>query len=704
MPTFTITETAEPAVARTSALSGTAITSIRIPDSVTIIGQNAFANCSSLSDVVLGSSVNTIDAGAFQACEALTTVTVPDSVTTIGADAFDNMTLLGSEESAAETYAESHATTTFEISACTSGTGHTWSVSVVNPTCSAKGYTHHTCETCGVSYQDAETEPNPDIHTWNSGTISVPATCTEAGVRTLTCTGCSETTEASIPALEHDYIKETVAATCTEGGYTEYTCSRCQDSCQVNQTAAMGHSFTDYQSDSNATCTRDSTKTASCARDCGATDTVTEIGSKLGHAYQASETVASTCQERGYITYTCTRCGNHYNAVQPLLSHTEGDPVTENRVEPTTATPGFYDSVVYCAVCGQELSRIRYSIDPIARIDLSDCEITLGMDTYTYDGQEKTPEVIVSCGDSDLTQDQDYVVLYKNNQNAGTATVSIVGIGNYTGTATSSFTIKKADQTVNASISSTSVQVGKTATISASGKGTLSFRSSNTNVATVSNTGVVTGIKSGSTVITVTAAGDENHNAAFGQITITVKEAFPTISKLENVNGGVKITWGKVSGAAKYRLFVRVGSAWKTVADTTGTSATFKGISALSLKSGTSYQITARCNISEAKSYTSSYDTTGKAITYIAAPTITALESVNGGVKITWGKVNGAVKYRVFRKTGTGSWQKVGDTTATTYTDKTAQSGVTYRYTIRCINSAGTSYTSGYNSTGKTIT
>ena len=64
--------------------------------------------------------------------------------------------------------------------------------------------------------------------------------------------------------------------------------------------------------------------------------------------------------------------------------------------------------------------------------------------------------------------------------------------------------------------------------------------------------------------------------------------------------------------------------------------------------------------------------------------------------------MSGATKYRIFRKKGNGSWVKLVDTKKTTYTDKTAKKGVTYRYTIRCLSSKG-KFISSYNN-GSAIT
>lgn len=70
----------------------------------------------------------------------------------------------------------------------------------------------------------------------------------------------------------------------------------------------------------------------------------------------------------------------------------------------------------------------------------------------TYNGEEQTPELVVKNGDKVLTKDVDYTVEYADNTNAGTATVTVTGLlsSNYSGTATATFTINKADINVKA--------------------------------------------------------------------------------------------------------------------------------------------------------------------------------------------------------------------------------------------------------------
>lgn len=70
--------------------------------------------------------------------------------------------------------------------------------------------------------------------------------------------------------------------------------------------------------------------------------------------------------------------------------------------------------------------------------------ITLDKNSYEYDGTAKTPNVVVKAENKVLTKDVDYEVKYTNNVDAGTATVIVTGIGNYKGSAGSSyFTITK---------------------------------------------------------------------------------------------------------------------------------------------------------------------------------------------------------------------------------------------------------------------
>ena len=175
--------------------------------------------------------------------------------------------------------------------------------------------------------------------------------------------------------------------------------------------------------------------------------------------------------------------------------------------------------------------------------------------------------------------------------------------------------------------------------------------------------------------------------------------AAPKLKSVSNTETGVEIKWGKVNGAEKYRIFYKTGTGnWKRLDDTSSNSYVWKNA-----KSGTKYSFTVRCISKDGKSYTSAYDDTGKSVTYIAAPKNISLSKTFLGVKISWSKVAGAENYKVFRKTGDGNWKLVGTTTSTSFADNTAKWGNKYTYTVRCVSKDGKTYTSSFDSKGKTI-
>ena len=168
----------------------------------------------------------------------------------------------------------------------------------------------------------------------------------------------------------------------------------------------------------------------------------------------------------------------------------------------------------------------------------------------------------------------------------------------------------------------------------------------------------------------------------------------PTISKLENTSSGIKLTWNKIAGVYGYRLYYKpVSGGWKRFKDTTATSFTDSGV--VPNKTET---YTIRC-IDKNGNTVSGFNSKGWSKKYTpVAPTISKLENTSGGIKLTWNKIAGVYGYRLYHKTSSG-WKRFKDTTATTYTDTAVKSGRTETYTIRCIDKNGNTV-SGYNSKG----
>ena len=169
----------------------------------------------------------------------------------------------------------------------------------------------------------------------------------------------------------------------------------------------------------------------------------------------------------------------------------------------------------------------------------------------------------------------------------------------------------------------------------------------------------------------------------------------PTISKLDITTGGIKLSWNKIAGVYGYRLYYKPASGgWKRFKDTTATSFTDSGV--VPNKTET---YTIRC-IDKNGNTVSGFNSKGWSIKYTpVAPTISKLENTSGGIKLTWNKIAGVYGYRLYYRPASGGWKRFKDTTATTYTDAAVKSGRTETYTIRCIDKNGNTV-SGYNSKG----
>ena len=271
---------------------------------------------------IVPEGVTQIKKHAFSACYSLTSVTIPESVRTIEVDAFDECGCLsfvyysGSSNMWNEINIEHDGVdygNGYLINAIISYK-HTHNYSLIQPvtvdaTCTDEGYVEYTC-VYGETYREYIRVLG---HDYTGDIKTVAPTCTENGISGPTCSRCDEIRpDQETDALGHDMVvvaeKE---ATCTQPGNSLGTqCSRCEIyGIQPEIYPALDHSFTNYQSNGDATCTDDGTETAKCDR-CEEMDTRTEEGSAKGHSH-TKEVTNPTCSESGFTTYTCA-CGDTY--------------------------------------------------------------------------------------------------------------------------------------------------------------------------------------------------------------------------------------------------------------------------------------------------------------------------------------------------------------------------------------------------------
>ena len=196
---------------------------------------------------------------------------------------------------------------------------------------------------------------------------------------------------------------------------------------------------------------------------------------------------------------------------------------------------------------------------------------------------------------------------------------------------------------------------------------------------------------------TLRALDAENNFVSYcnGGKSVTYVKA-PTINKIENTVTGSKISWGKCSGASKYRVYYLKNKSWKALGNTSATSFTHN-----KLKSETNYTYTVRCLDSKGN-FVSGYDKNGTSNIFLNPPKISSLANINGGVEIKWNTLKYADGYRVYRKTKNTGWTRIGNTEDNTFKDTNVKSGTAYTYTVRCVDEDGNF--ASYFDNGKSVT
>ena len=431
------------------------LTSINIPEGVTSIGDNAFSGCSSLISINIPKTVCSIEDSTFERCEKLRSIRYSGSK-----DEWDTLkvNIYAGNPTIYYNYNPKHK--------------HLYQLKVLNPsTCVTKGIGEQVCTLCGDFYEEEikatghkevkdaavaatcetngktegshcsvcdevlkeQTEVPALGHNWDSGKITKAATCTEAGVKTYTCTRCQKTKTEEIKATGHKEVKDAaVAATCEKAGKTEGShCSVCGKVIKAQkEVPALGHNWDSGKITKAATCTEAGVKTYTCTR-CQKTKTeeIKATGHKevkdaavaatcekagktegshcsvcgkvikaqkevpaLGHNWDSGKiTKAATCTEAGVKTYTCTRCQKTKTEEIKATGHKE---VKDAAVAATCEKAGKTEGS-HCSVCGKvikaqkEVPVLGHNWDAGKITKAATCTET-GVKTYTCTRCQKT--------------------------------------------------------------------------------------------------------------------------------------------------------------------------------------------------------------------------------------------------------------------------------------------------------------------------
>lgn len=267
------------------------------------------------------------------------------------------------------------------------------------------------------------------------------------------------------------------------------------------------------------------------------------------------------------------------------------------------------------------VSDISYIVvsDKGGKINLANADISVS--DCVYNGKAKKPAVEVTCFGMAVSSSQ-YQLKYENNINAGTAKVTVTAAagGDFTGSVTKKFKIKKAtnkitvaNKTIVRSVSKKTQKISLGA--SAKYRKLVYEYTCTNNKVKVDSKGRVTLPKnySGKVVVTIKTAKDANYTTATQKVTITVPEK-AKLSKVENASGSkAKVSWKKVSGMTGYQIQYAANpkfSKAKTVRvkGASKTSGTIKG-----MDKGKTYYIRIRSyKTASGKNYVSAWSTAKK--------------------------------------------------------------------------------------------
>ena len=463
---------------------------------------------------------------------------------------------------------------------------------VVAATCEQAGSQKVTCKICGkVVTQELQALG----HDWvDDAAGAVEPTCTVAGSKNQTCSRCGQKQEGvEVPALGHQWSEwtqvEGKAPTCEKAGQEKRTCSRCNE-VETQEVPALGHNFVLVGDDTEPEAGKAKVRIYTCANGCGQTSLgfkaseVSEAskshlnftdpnekgevgasfwGRPIGNSLALDENGTSINQQNNEIVYCSTETGDFFEYVFDLTKaqadelatcrcycdampadHLSGDFWAYNRSN-TDWTPGYYiDGAPEHVQTNEDGTPMMVKDHARAEVGAAgaelETEVQMGarIEDYRYilyvDDQVQEFDKDISVTVQANTR-KEYVMPFTFHLHEGENKISLRMAGGYR-SIFYNFTFRPYVEPTPVTVNQEKIEIkeGETAQITSEMTG-LEYKSANTAVATVDETGLVTGVKAGSTTITVSKEG----NFKPLSIPVTVNEKAGVIS-LEAENGEVE--------------------------------------------------------------------------------------------------------------------------------------------------------------------
>ena len=190
------------------------------------------------------------------------------------------------------------------------------------------------------------------------------------------------------------------------------------------------------------------------------------------------------------------------------------------------------------------------------KISVGKCDFIVMDNEETYDGTAHKPDVIVAWLENKLTEGTDYTLSYSNNVNAGTAKVTITGIGKYTGSVTTSFEIKPASPEIQAKNKTVDMGSGK--------QDIMEKIQTDAKITCISDAPGIVEIsgdkfipkKPGKATIIITTTGEKNYfSMDLVRLTITVRPInTQKLTLKSSARGKMTVSWSTAKSVSGYEI------------------------------------------------------------------------------------------------------------------------------------------------------
>lgn len=319
---------------------------------------------------------------------------------------------------------------------------------------------------------------------------------------------------------------------------------------------------------------------------------------------------------------------------------------------------------------------------PESKIDLSSATVN-SIDSQTYTGSSIEPSVTVTLNGKTLKLNEDYTLTYSNNVNVGTATITINGIGNYTGSKKVNFNIapKKLDIS-SATVNSIGSKTYTGASIKPSVTVTLNNKTLKLNkdykVSYSNNKNI------GTAKILIKGIGEYE-----GEKTVTFNIIPPKVTNLKSSKktyNSITLSWDKIDNVTGYKVYrydVKTESykLIKTISDASTTSYTNS-----KLTSATKYLYKVRSyKIVNNKTHNGDYSSSLAATTKPPTPTVKLTSPSTKKIKLTWTNISSRTTgYNIYMATSkNGTYKNIGSTSKKSFTKGSLKKGKTYYFKVR---------------------